>query len=141
MWVYNSRFPRIKNAKFSGYYFYLNTNLTVYHVLRPTLYFLPHYVIPAPLCNFFCSSLWHLSHFVFFLPHFAISEQPHYVIILPHFVIRIVIFKELFHFVVILLHFAIICRVNLGMFWYIFDSLAIFLRISNLVKKNVGRTK
>ena len=25
--VYNSRIPRIKNAKFSGYYFYMNTNI------------------------------------------------------------------------------------------------------------------
>ena len=27
LWIYNSRIPRIKNAEFSGYYFYVNTNI------------------------------------------------------------------------------------------------------------------
>ena len=34
LWVNNSRICRITNAKFSGYYFYMNTNISVRRLLN-----------------------------------------------------------------------------------------------------------
>ena len=74
---------------------------------------MPDFVIFAPLCNFF-PSLCNLQ------------ATP-----LCNYTAPLCNHKKLLHFVIIFPHFVIICKINLGIFLYIFDSLAIFPRKSN----------
>ena len=88
---------------------------------------MPYFVVPDPLCKFFCPYLKYLPYFVtFFTSICNFQAAPRCIYIAPfcnH--------KDLPLFVIILPCFVTICRINLGMSLYDFDMLLIFPRKSN----------